>query len=382
MPLDTASIDFTRTGPDTLGGRYLRHQWQPVFLARELAAGQAVPIRVMGEDFTLFRGESGDPHIVAHRCPHRGAQLSAGWVAGDSIHCGYHGWRFSPTGQCVEQPGEPRPFCDKIRIAAYPAQERFGLVFAHFGAGAPPPLTEWPELADCTSSMTRFPCNYFQSMENIVDDVHVNFAHRGAFVSSMRRTIPRISAEETPFGLTQFMHHPDRTDEIHFVMPNQAYLSFPVPSREDLAARRRTYSGYARLGMWYVPIDDTSHHLFVASLWLPDRPREHDEPSSCLRDEIASILEGRKRLEDYARHPKLILLQDGVQMVGQGPLHDRSMERLGTTDAGVIRLRKIWLRELALLEQGHPPTTFVRPDAESLQRYEDSDRAARHDPIT
>ncbi len=49
--------------------------------------GQAKPIQIMGERFTLYRGEGGAPHVVGFRCAHRGTQLSAGWVEGDCIRC-------------------------------------------------------------------------------------------------------------------------------------------------------------------------------------------------------------------------------------------------------------------------------------------------------
>jgi 5,5'-dehydrodivanillate O-demethylase len=72
--------DFAHTGPGTLAGRYLRRFWQPVSEAAHLAPGHAKPIRIMSEDFTLYRGEEGGAHVVAPRCAHRGTQLSTGWV--------------------------------------------------------------------------------------------------------------------------------------------------------------------------------------------------------------------------------------------------------------------------------------------------------------
>ncbi|HLY64456.1 MAG TPA: Rieske 2Fe-2S domain-containing protein, partial [Chloroflexota bacterium] len=78
---------LTRTGPGTLAGRYLRLFWQPVYRSVDLAPGQAVPIAILGERFTLYRGEEGAPHLVAFRCAHRGTQLSTGWVEGDCIRC-------------------------------------------------------------------------------------------------------------------------------------------------------------------------------------------------------------------------------------------------------------------------------------------------------
>ncbi|HEY3116082.1 MAG TPA: hypothetical protein VGK54_05020 [Chloroflexota bacterium] len=55
--------DCARTGPGTLGGRYLRMFWQPVHRSSDLAPGRAIPLRIMGEDFTLYRGEGGAPEF-------------------------------------------------------------------------------------------------------------------------------------------------------------------------------------------------------------------------------------------------------------------------------------------------------------------------------
>src|SRR3954466_4489349 len=111
--------DFARTGPRTLAGRFMRRFWQPVELSRDLPPGQTKPIRVMSEDFTLYRGEDGGPHLVAPRCAHRGTQLSTGWVEGDFIRCFYHGWKYNVAGQCVEQPAEDPSFPPKVKIPSY-----------------------------------------------------------------------------------------------------------------------------------------------------------------------------------------------------------------------------------------------------------------------
>jgi 5,5'-dehydrodivanillate O-demethylase len=70
--------DFAHTGPDALAGRYLRRYWQPVHRSMDLPSGRAKPIRIMSEDFTLYRGDAGAAHLVAFRCAHRGTQLSTG----------------------------------------------------------------------------------------------------------------------------------------------------------------------------------------------------------------------------------------------------------------------------------------------------------------
>ena len=72
--------DFLRTGPDTIGGRYLRSFWQPIMRGEDIEKGRAKPVRIMSEDFAVFRGESGKVYVTEPRCAHRGAKLSIGWV--------------------------------------------------------------------------------------------------------------------------------------------------------------------------------------------------------------------------------------------------------------------------------------------------------------
>src|SRR5437588_1839144 len=136
--------EMLRTGPGTLAGRYLRLFWTPVYRAQDLEAGRAKPIRILGEDLTLYRGESGDSHVVAFRCAHRGTQLSTGWVEGDNLRCFYHGWKYVPDGNCIEQQAEPEPCCNRIKIKGYPTEEYLGLIFAYLGEGDAPPMHRYP----------------------------------------------------------------------------------------------------------------------------------------------------------------------------------------------------------------------------------------------
>ena len=64
--------DFVHTGPGTLAGRYLRMFWHPVCRSADLRPGRAVPIRIMSEELTLYRGQSGVAYGLAFRCAHRG----------------------------------------------------------------------------------------------------------------------------------------------------------------------------------------------------------------------------------------------------------------------------------------------------------------------
>src|SRR5262249_50711859 len=155
-------------GPGTVAGRYLRQFWQPIFRSSDIDKGKAKPIRVMNERFTLYRGRSGKTYLIGPRCPHRGAQLSVGWVEGEAIRCMYHGWMFGGDGRCVEQPAEHDNFKDKVTLPAYPTEEYLGLVFAYLGEGEPPLLPRYPwfdaeGVLEC-DTYTRY-SNYFYTLD-------------------------------------------------------------------------------------------------------------------------------------------------------------------------------------------------------------------------
>ena len=63
--------DYAHTGPGRSPAASCVAFWQPVGTSASLGPGRALPIGVMGEEFTLYRGESGKAHLVAGRCAHR-----------------------------------------------------------------------------------------------------------------------------------------------------------------------------------------------------------------------------------------------------------------------------------------------------------------------
>ena len=145
--------DFLHTAPGTLAGRFMRMFWHPIYAGEDLRPGRAIPLQIMNERLTLYRGESGAAHAVAFRCVHRGTQLSTGWVEGDDLRCRYHGWKYDATGQCIEQPCEPEPFCEKVRIRSYPTEEYLGLIFVYMGEGEAPPMPRFSQFNEANGML-------------------------------------------------------------------------------------------------------------------------------------------------------------------------------------------------------------------------------------
>ncbi len=370
--------DFFHTGPGALAGRYMRRFWQPVSRAEDLRSGEARPVRIMSENFTLYRGESGKPFLVAFECAHRGTQLSTGWVEGDAIRCRYHGWRYDGSGQCVEQPGEDESFASKVMIKSYPTREHLGLIFVYLGEIEPPPLPRFAEFERqgliSVGPPEVWPCNYFNRLDNACDIGHVSFTHHVSLTradQARHLDVPALSAEETEYGVRTTVERQGRPPEhFKFHMPNtnQAPPAGRVEgSRQDAANLRAD-----RL-FWRVPIDDEHCISFVVS-WLPltgDAAKKFEERRQEARaampvtpNEFAKeVLAGKKKLEDVDKSLGtyyLFWVEDYVVQVGQGTIPDRANERLGRVDVGVIILRKIWERELRALADGRPLKQWTR----------------------
>ena len=60
-------------------------------------------------------------------------------------------------------------------------QEYLGLIFAYLGAGDPQPLNRFPKFEDSQNVIDaiRFDriCNYYNNIENSLDNTHVRFVH-------------------------------------------------------------------------------------------------------------------------------------------------------------------------------------------------------------
>ena len=56
---------------------------------------------LLEEALVIWRSADGAPHAMRDLRIHRGTALSLGWVSGDELVCGYHGWRYNAEGACT-----------------------------------------------------------------------------------------------------------------------------------------------------------------------------------------------------------------------------------------------------------------------------------------
>jgi 5,5'-dehydrodivanillate O-demethylase oxygenase subunit len=364
---DTSFVDLEHVGPGTPAGSWLRRFWHPIYRSEDLPAGRAKPVRLLGEDFTLYRGESGDVHAVGFRCAHRGTQMSTGWVEGDNLRCFYHGWVYDGNGQCVEQPAEPEPFCNRIKIKSYPVEDYLGLVFVFMGEDPVPPLPRYGMAEKATlreAGVQLFPFSYRQALDNKQDLAHYPFVHLRTGGSRQTKGridrsagIPEQVFEETDWGFSASAAYNNGVTALeHILMPNIYLHNSAGPTHGSSPD-----DGWKDTIKWTVPIDD--EHMAYVVLWMANASPEQIKVYRQRRDEtlanapeidipglLKEVLEGRLRPEDVAKYG----LVDGVARLGQGVIPDRTQDHLGHSDRGTILYRRIFEREIRALAEGRP----------------------------
>jgi 5,5'-dehydrodivanillate O-demethylase len=376
--------DLEAVGPGTPAGRYLRSFWQPVCRARELAPGQTKPLEILGERFTVYRGEGGVPHVTAFRCPHRGTQLSLGWVEGDSLRCRYHGWRYDGAGRCVEQPNEDRPFCEKVTLKSHPTREYVGLIFTYLGDGEPPPFRNIPDLdrpgVIVTDPPEVLPCSYWNKLDN--DHGHIPWVHRATAFRKNRKDLLVLREEnvtESAWGWTSHRFIPGREADTvkifglgrtsHFLMPNTRL--FWIRTRAKGFEDRELWDTKA---VWTVPINDVTFVSFDVThtpltgaegeAYAASRYEQQEREAETRWDLAEAILAGEMMLEDLPEDMGAytsFAIEDYVTQVGMGPLKGRPKEMLVRTDVKVALQRRMWLREVGALMAGKATKDWALP---------------------
>ena len=344
-------------------GRLLRKFWQPVALADSVDAGAAIPLVIMGEELTLYRGESGGLHLVGGRCAHRRTLLHTGWVVGEEIRCIYHGWQFDGKGACVARPAEANTGMPRTRITAYPVREYMGLVFAYMGEGEVPEfdlprkLLLEREGTLVANGRERWDNNWFQQVENSLDAVHVSFVHMaltvGPFGAAVTGAIPELSYEETSSGIRQTARRSATNVRISdWTFPNNNHITVPGLTPDD---------PWIDVFVWMIPNDEQNTTRFMI---YGQQPGASEEARTRFKEYFAKygkydpaehhdeLFASREWSNPEDKFVGLTAAQDYLSIRGQARITAREDEILGRSDLGIVTLRKLFFRELALQESG------------------------------
>jgi nitrite reductase/ring-hydroxylating ferredoxin subunit len=367
-------------------GELFRRYWIPALQVHDLPEPDCPPVRVqlLSERLIAFRDSEGKYGLIDEFCAHRGVSLWFGRNEEKGLRCPYHGWKYNTSGQCVEVPSEPveSGYAEKIKLKSYPLVERGGVLWTYMGPPElQPPLPEFefamvpPEQTYMSRRLQE--CNYLQAMEGGIDSSHVSFLHSG----SLERDPLFKGAKGNKYNLADY--------EVKFeVVESEGGLL--------IGARRNAENGnyYWRITQWVMPcftsIPPRGDHPIHGHFWVPiDDERcwawSYDyHPVRALTKEERDAMDAGNGIHvklvpgtyrpaanmdnDYLMDraaQKAGLTYSGIEGIGiqdaslqesMGPIADRTMENLVSTDNGIImarhRLRKA---AKALVEKGVQP---------------------------
>lgn len=109
--------------------------WFHLLDSSELKKGDSKYVSALGQYLVVFRGRSGQVHILDAYCPHLGANLGVGGIViGDCIQCPFHGWTFrGEDGKC-----EKIPYSEKVpefaKTKSWPTLEKYNSIYVWYHA--------------------------------------------------------------------------------------------------------------------------------------------------------------------------------------------------------------------------------------------------------
>jgi phthalate 4,5-dioxygenase len=393
---------LVRTGRGTRMGELMRQFWIPACRSSELIADKP-PIRLMllGEKLIAFRDTAGRVGIFDHRCPHRCASLFFGRNEGHGIRCVYHGWKFDIDGNCLDQPNLPdkNKYPAGTKAIAYRTAEQGGLVFVYMGKSqsAPPPLPQiealLAEANDKNIALIHRDCNWMQALEGDIDTSHLGFLHAGCVDPDrmdpndthtylVKNRSPEIGVSEMPYGTMyaasrEAMEGFDHHRFAHFIFP--FWVCYP----SDRVERNMSVNAW-------VPIDDENTMIFNVDTQRASggqkqmsyadgtivpglaRPMEYLpqtsgwtgrwRPVRNWKNDYLIDREQQQRGESYTGIPG-VPLQDQMIQESMGPIIDRTLEHLGSSDRMVMITRRSLLDAArSYAERGILPRVLNEPD--------------------
>ncbi len=164
--------------------------------------------RLLDEHVLLYRQESGTVVALEDRCVHRSMPLSLGYLVGDQVVCGYHGFTYDPTGACVRVPSQTHvPYGACVR--AFPVREERPFVWIWLGdpsrltTSSPPTLPWLRDEGWATFGGTlHVDASYLLLHDNALDLTHFPFVHPELSTHGYRQLPPPLRVEVSETSVT------------------------------------------------------------------------------------------------------------------------------------------------------------------------------------
>ena len=363
---------LTRVGAGTPVGALLRRYWYPIAAVPELTRHPTKFVKILGEELVLFKDAQGRLGLIDAYCAHRRANLVYGMPEEDGLRCPYHGWKFDRLGRCLEQPFEEtihfgKTSKDQIQLSHYAVEELGGLIFAYLGPNPAPLVPRWDLLVEenvwreIGHAVTA--CNWMQTVENILDPVHVEWLH-GVFrnyaaekTGKTDRRRKRIHHQKIAFNLADYgiikrrLLEGETEDADDWKIGH--WLVFPSTQKGPDMLRFRVPVDDAHTAQWYY----SNHPLNEGETQTVEQVPLYDMPSPVLN---------RHGQPEFEFLDNEVDPQDNAIFLSQGVVYDRTKERLGETDQGIVLYRHLLDTQAQTVAAGKDPMNVFRDASKNV----------------
>lgn len=170
----------------------IKNQWYIIAFEHELKPGVHIHRKIVGENLIIFKTKTGKVAVLEDRCCHRNVQLSLGYVSGEHIKCGYHGWEFNTDGLCKHIPvlGNEKPIYKNACIKRFSYELKNKIYWVYIGNDDEKEKAIIPDFWELDMYPFVFNSHIFDAdiklvAESLFDAQHINHVHRNTIKNLM-----------------------------------------------------------------------------------------------------------------------------------------------------------------------------------------------------
>ncbi len=376
-------------------GQIMRRHWIAACLSEEVAKpdGAPVKVRLLGENFVVFRDSKGRLGVLEELCAHRRASLVFARNEDCGLRCLYHGWKFDVEGNVVDLASEPpgTNVPQRVKQRAYPVREAAGFVWTYLGPPEemrefePPAFAPTPDVR-VSATKVRVKCNWAQILEGQIDSAHSSSLHSSdmvpAQVDAAKATdvnwlrpstdkAPRFQIERTSYGFRYAaIRRPIKNEETHEYIRTTVYIApftaLIPPNNVHNVATLLTPEDDHNTIFYFIAWNGAEKPGIAADAWRKFNVLEWGVDVDTNFDNLRTSANKYRQNRDAMKAGNFtgiagIPNQDIAMWEGMGPITDRTQERLGASDVAVAAFRRLMVEAARTMRDGGPAIGTTAP---------------------
>jgi phenylpropionate dioxygenase-like ring-hydroxylating dioxygenase large terminal subunit len=312
---------------------YIKNQWYLACFLDELTHQNPLHKKICNEEIVVFKTKSGNIGAIEDRCCHRNVNLSLGYIEGETIKCGYHGWQYNCEGKCVAIPSLPNEerVPASVKVKKYIVEIKYQSVWIWLGDDEKKDISLIPPMSEMDTYPMVYNYHYIDAdlplvAESLFDAYHINHVHR----NSIKGMMGSLHQEKIDFNIVvnenaitgNYFRDNDRSlfERIYFGATKKVETHFgfwfPNVSKLDIRFKNRHMVIYEH----FYQVDENKVCMCQVTLWknilgfMPSPLAKKfmlNKSINIVQEDIA-FLENNKRIKRERGKSDLLIKSDEV----------------------------------------------------------------------